>query len=195
MAPAVRARHMKTVLAAVDALEPEGAPAVRERFGAAAVRAVEEASAVDWLAFDLNLALTRRIEEVLGRAGCHRFFRAHSDESFRSPVFRAIADGAIALFGLDPSSWARLVPSGWGLVFREVGRWSVERNEPGEVRLALSDLPPASVADDVWPASVAASLGAIIGLAKAEGGVHLTSVERGRQVARYTVAWTPHRRA
>ncbi|HET9598015.1 MAG TPA: hypothetical protein VFP65_20675 [Anaeromyxobacteraceae bacterium] len=194
MAPAVRARHMKTVLAAVDALAPEQAPAVRERFGAAALRAVEDASAVEWLDLGLNLSLTRAIEEVLGRAGCHRLFRSQLDEALQTPVFRAIVDGAIALFGLDPSSWARFIPSGWGLVFREVGRWSVEHNAPGELQLALADLPPATVVDDVWPASVAASLGALVGLARAEGGVQLAAMDRGRRLARYTLAWTPRAR-
>jgi hypothetical protein len=193
MAPAVRARHMKTLFTTLAARAPEHVAAVRERFGADGVRAVEDASAVDWLDLGLNLALTRCIEEVLGRAACHRFFRAHTDEAFQTPVFRAIADGAIALFGLDPGSWARLVPSGWGLVFREVGRWTMVRNVAGEVRLELRDLPPASVADDVWPATVAASLGALIGLAKVDGAVRLTALEPRARVAHYTVAWAPGR--
>jgi hypothetical protein len=62
------------------------------------------------------------------------------------------------------------------------------------MRLALGDLPAACVADDVWPASVAASLGALLGLAEVDGAVDLTALERSRQLARYTMAWTPRPR-
>jgi hypothetical protein len=69
----------------------------------------------------------------------------------------------------------------------------VERNVPGEVRLELRDLPPACLADDVWPASVAASLGALITVSKVQGAVRLDRVEPRAQLARYTMAWAPAR--
>jgi hypothetical protein len=181
---------MKSLLGSVGRLPPERAAAVLAHFGGEAARAVEESTGLEWLPLGDNVRLTRAVHEALEQEACDRFFRAQLLQSFEGPLFRALADGAIHLFGLDPMSWARLVPSGWGLVFRDCGRWDVAHAAPGEVLLTLADVPPACTVDAVWPRSVAASLSAIVDLAQARGEATLAGFEPGAPAMRVALRWS-----
>ena len=179
---------MKMLLAGLERLPDSTAATVKASLGPEVVRAIEEASGVEWLSAELNLATTRAVHATLGPRAFARFFRALSGESFRGPLFRAIVEGAIAVFGLDPGSWTRLLPSGWGMVFRDLGRWEVQRSGD-HVDLTLSSLPAPFLADRVWPESVAASLGGLVDLAKTEGGVEVVEVDAPRGKARFVMRW------
>jgi hypothetical protein len=181
---------MKGLLVHVGRLPPESAAAVLAHFGRDAARAVEESTGLEWLPLAENVRLTRAVHEALGQEASDRFFRAQLLQSFEGPLFRALVDGAIHLFGLEPASWARLVPSGWGLVFRDCGRWDVARAARGEVILTLADVPPACTVDAVWPRSVAASLGAIVDMAKAPGEATLAEFEAGAPALRVALRWS-----
>ena len=180
---------MKTLLRHADALSTAEAAAVRAAFGAAGALAVEESSGLEWLPVQHNVALTAAIHGTLGDAAFERFFHDHTAAALSTPVFRAVVDGAIALFGLDPSSWARLLPTGWSLVFREVGAWQVERVGRGEVEFMLSGLPQVCLTDPVWPVSVGHSLSALLDLARTKGSMTLTGIRRTTASASYLMRW------
>lgn len=189
--PVARARHLRSILEHVSKLPEPSRRAVLEAIGPGPVAAIEAAASSDWLPFALDLDLTHAIARVLGPAGQHRFFQQHQLASFQSPLFRALVDSATALFGLDPGSWARWIPRGWGIVFRECGHWVVDRVEKGAVDVALVAPPPGCLDDDVWLRSLAGSFSAFLLVARKEGEFALVRVDHAREAALYRMRWTP----
>ncbi len=189
--PAVRARHMKSIVATIERLPPREGDAVRNALGLPTLRTIADASGMDWLPLSVNLEATHAIHAGLGPEGFRALFHDMQLESFRGPLLKYVVDTAIQLFGLDPASWARWIPRGWGLVFRDCGAWRVERAEPGRARLSVEGLPPACSGDPVWLASVAAALSALIDLARTRGTFELLEVDGAAGRATYEMRWEP----
>jgi len=187
--PVVRSRHLRSILEHVARLPEPTRGAVLEAIGPGPIEAVAESASSDWLPFALDLDLTHAIGRLLGPERTHRFFLAHQLESFRSPLFRVLVDSATTLFGLDPGSWARWIPRGWGVVFRDCGEWVVDRAERGVVHAALMAPPPGCLEDDVWLRSVASSFSAFLSIARTEGEFALVRVDRAREAALYRMRW------
>jgi hypothetical protein len=186
---ATRARHLRSLLDHVERLPEPAQRAIRDGLGPQALEQITSSATSDWLPFALDLDLTHAIAGALGVAGTHRFFHEHQLVSFRGPLFKALVDSATTLFGLDPGSWARWIPRGWGIVFRECGRWEIDRSAPGEVDLALVGPPPGSLDDEVWLLSVASSFSAFLTVAKTTGEFALDRVDFPRDAACYRLRW------
>jgi hypothetical protein len=187
--PAIRVRQLRSILAHVGKLPESACSAILADLGPEALAQIEGAASSDWLAFAVDLDLTHAIGRTLDPAGQHRFFREHQLAAFHGPLFRALVDSASAIFGLDPGSWARWIPRGWGIVFRECGQWVVDRAERGAVDLALIAPPPGCLDDEVWLRSLASSFSAFLVLTRREGEFELSRVDRGRDAACYTLRW------
>ncbi len=187
--PLTRSRHLRSILEHVDRLPGPQRAAVRQAVGPAALEQIESSASSDWLPFALDLDLTHAIAQVLGPSGQHRFFQEQQMASFRGPLFRALVDSATAIFGLDPGSWARWIPRGWGIVFRECGQWVIDRSERGAVDLALLAPPPGCLDDEPWLRSVASSFSAFILVARTEGDFALAGVDRERDAVLYALRW------
>ncbi len=187
--PLTRARHLRSLVEKVRELPAGPRAAVLDAIGAAALDEVEGSASSDWLPFELDLALTHAVAGVLGPEGTHQFFQQHQLASFQGPLFKALVDSATTIFGLDPGSWARWIPRGWGIVFRECGQWVVDRSEKGAVDLALVAPPPGSLEDELWLRSVASSFSAFLVVARSEGEFALDRVDRSRDAACYRLRW------
>lgn len=187
--PLARARHLRSLVEAVRALPEASARAVLEAFGAEGLSRIEDSAATDWLPFQLDVDLTRAIARSLGPEAKHAFFQKHQLASFYSPLFRTLVDSATSLFGLDPGSWARWIPRGWGVVFRDCGQWVIDRAEKGAVDLALVAPPPGALDDEVWLRSLASSFSSFLVVARCEGEFALDHVDRARGAACYRLRW------
>jgi hypothetical protein len=187
--PATRARHLRSILEQIERLPEPGRTAVLAAIGPGPIAFIRASASSDWLPFGLDLDLTHALERGLGPEAKHRFFQEHQQASFQGPLFRALVDSATAIFGLDPGSWARWIPRGWGIVFRECGQWVVDRSEPGEVDLALVAPPPGCLDDEAWLRSLASSFSAFLLVAKREGAFRLARVDRAREAACYELRW------
>ncbi len=181
---------MKSILAAAGQLPGGGGAAARALVRPALLAQIEQSSGIDWLPIESNLIVTRALHEVLSPGAFHLFYRDHLLESFQGPLLKTMVDTAMRIFGIDPASWARWVPKGWALIFKDTGAWSVVRVEPGHVTMRLEGLPDACIRDRVWLSSVASSLSAIIELAKAKGGFDLTDVDLVAVRATYAMRWS-----
>ncbi len=188
--PAVRARHMKNLLASIERLAPDERERVRTLVPEDLVRAVADATSVDWLPLETNLVVTRALHGGLGDARFYRFFRDQLVEAFSGPLLRVIVEAALRVFRVDATSFTSWVGRGWGLIFRDCGDWTVERAGPGMARLRIEKLPTACVHDEVWLRSVAHSLDAFWVLAGTEGECACVGRELARGVATYELRWT-----
>ncbi len=191
--PLVRARHLKSVLAAVDR-QPRRQE-LHARIGATLVAAIEEAAGTDWLPIGHDVAMAGALEAVLGPEGLATFNREMMLQSLRGPLLRSLVDLATHFLGLDAGAWASWIPRGWVLMFQGFGRWTIVRRGEGEVMLTLAELPPVCAADPVWPRSVASTLSGVLPAVGATGTVELDSVDPLQGIAVYTMRWRAGRPA
>ncbi len=187
--PAVRARHMKNLLDAIERLAPDEAGRVRALVPAPVVEAVSEATSIDWLPVDTNLVVTHAVHGGLGDARFYRFFRDQLVEAFSGPLLRVVVDAALRVFRVDATAFTSWVGRGWGLVFRDCGAWTVERAGPGMARLRIEALPRACLEDEIWLRSVSHSLDAFWVLARTQGEFAYSGRDLARGVASYELRW------
>lgn len=186
-APAVRARHLKTVLAAID--RERRAHDIRRATGDLVVARVEAASGMDWLPVDFDVALANGLHAVLGAAAHAAFNEAMMAEAFRGPLLGTLVQTAFLVIGDDPARWARWIPKGWSLAFQGCGEWRVEPRTPFELALTLERMAPVCAGDAVWPVSVGTSLGALMHAARVTGSIALERIDREAAAAVYAVRW------
>jgi hypothetical protein len=160
--PAVRASYLRLLLSACDEFGPP-ALEIRERVGDTHLTSIECAGPLVWLPLEAELALQRALDEVLGAARTREFVLARARQFMAGSMLQNLMQAAVGLFGLDPGSLARLVPSGWSLLYRNCGRWSVTRSldpdrlrarEWREVELRLLDVPEVCLDQDAWITAV-----------------------------------------
>jgi hypothetical protein len=75
MAAAVRARHMKTFLEAIDALEPSEARIIRDRASPETLAEIETCLPSAWLPIEMDVELTEHVSIALGTARADRFYQ------------------------------------------------------------------------------------------------------------------------
>jgi len=187
--PLIRARQLLSALERVDALPDPARRAIRGGMSPECLAHIGAAAGSDWLPFRLELELTRAVARALGPVEAHRFFLEHQLAATQGPLFKTLIDSATALFGLDPGSWARWIPRGWGIVFRNCGGWELDRAGPGAVDLALVGAPAEALDDEVWLRSLASSFSALLVVAKADGAFTLDRVDGARNAACYRLRW------
>ncbi len=180
---------MKNLLDAIARLDPDEARRVRALVPDAIVRAVDDATSIDWLPLDANLVVTRALHDGLGDARFYRFFRDQLVDAFSGPLLRVIVEAALRVFRVDATAFATWVGRGWGLVFRDCGAWTVERAGPGIARLRIEALPAACLQDEVWLRSVSHSLDAFWVLARTQGECAYAGRDLARGVASYELRW------
>jgi len=167
--PQVRARYMQTFVAAVDALEPADASAIRATLGASTLEAIESAGITTWLDAAANLDATTAVSEQLGAQAREVFFRRLFTLVYDTSLLSTFVRGLVRMFGTDPTGYAKMVARGYGLIFRGVGHWKlVDRGEQTAV-MSLADLPPAFAQHRYWPEAAVASLASVFDLAQRSG--------------------------
>src|SRR5512147_664766 len=149
--PLVRARHLKSTLAAVD--RTAARDAVRGALPPGLAAAIEAANGFDWLPAVKDVALVHAIHGALGDAEHDAFSRGVILEAFEGPLLGPLITIGVRLFPGGLMAWAHWIPRAWALVFRECGEWKIDGIGPGAVDMQLRWLPPICVQDPVWPRS------------------------------------------
>jgi hypothetical protein len=176
--PGVRASYLRALLSACDEFGPPAAE-IRERLGDVHQTRIECAGPLAWLPIETDLELQRALDAVLGVERTREFLLAQLREILAASLVQNLVTTAVGLFGLDPGSFARLLPPAWGLLYRETGRWSVVRRDGDDrahwraVELRLSELPSACVDERAWLTAVATVHHALLILCGREGEVEL----------------------
>ncbi len=183
----MRARHLKTTLAAVDRCRARDA--IRAALPAGLAATIEAANGFDWLPAANDVALVNVIHGALGDAEHDAFSRGVIRDAFEGPLLGPLIAIALRLFPGGLMAWAHWIPRAWALVFRECGEWKVEAVGPGAVDLELGWLPHICVQDAVWPGSVASSTSALLDLARVRGTLRLTGLDRATRTASYQMRW------
>ena len=130
MVPSVRARHMKTFLEAIDALKPSEAQSIRALANPDTLAEVESCLPSAWLPIEMDVELTEHVSNVLGAARAHQFYQKLTLGDYETSVFKSFIDMTVRMIGLSPSTYVKMVPHGFGLIYRDYGSFrALEREE------------------------------------------------------------------
>ncbi|HEU4384733.1 MAG TPA: hypothetical protein VFR85_14695 [Anaeromyxobacteraceae bacterium] len=187
--PLVRARHLKTTLAAAD--RTAARETIRGALPPGLAAAIGASSGFDWLPAENDVALVHAIHGALGDEEHDAFSRAVILEAFQGPLLGPFIAFALRLFPGGLMAWAHWIPRAWALVFRECGEWKIDGIGPGAADLQLRWLPPVCVQDPVWPSSVASSISTLFVLGRVRGTLRLTHLDPATRSAAYQMRWQP----
>ncbi len=191
--PAVRASYLRALLSACDEFGPPAAE-IHERLGDVHQTRIECAGPLAWLPIETDLALQAALDAVLGAERAREFLLANLRQFMAASIVQNLVTTAVGLFGLDPGSFARLLPPAWGLLYRATGRWKVIRRGPREVELHLVELPRGCAETEAWLTAVATVHHALLILCGRVGEVELCErrVDDPSEVV-FRLAWTQAR--
>lgn len=187
-APAVQASYMKNLFAALEAI---GRLADVEAADPALLREVASAPRLSWLPVALNV---RTVEAVVSSVGEERGFALLAECVFRqfgTPLWKNFIGGAMRLLGAEPGALGSWLPEAFSLVFRDCGRFSIERSGEHELTLRVDDLPPALAAQRRWLRSLATGTTPLFTLCGVSGSARLDEVSLTERRARFVLTWKP----
>ncbi|HEY6556176.1 MAG TPA: hypothetical protein VI072_02845 [Polyangiaceae bacterium] len=188
--PAVRARHMKTFVDTIDALEPPVRERIRARLPPGHVSAIDEAVPAVWLPMDINLAVTDATSLELGPRDAQAFFRALVSAEYETDTFRAFLASVARLLGLTPSTYVKMAPRGWELVFKNCGALRPLERERHRAWLEYTDIPSVCLQNDLWMESVRSSFYSAFDLTHVRGEIRWQELDFDKRRAIFLFVWS-----
>jgi hypothetical protein len=185
--PAVRASHLKEDLAALSSLGSDLEARVRARFATASLRAIEDATRVDWLPIELNVELAEAVFGEAGEARTRAWARASFNLSLNA-FFKPLLETALRLFDPTPHRLFGFVPRAWPAVYRNAGSAAVVEHAPEESRIVIEDLPFALM-NDAFLRAVAGTFECGLELAQVVGRVEVLPWEPEGRTTTWAATW------
>lgn len=140
--PRARAANAKDFLAYLEDLRPGTAAHLRAALPTEVMEAVERSARTDWTSIALDGIYVSEIVRWLGPARARDAWRKFTSERFiRSPAIRALADGAVRLFGLSVPAFVKYIPAAFEQGFRDCGRVEIAWSE-SQATVVLEDIAP-----------------------------------------------------
>jgi hypothetical protein len=186
--PLVRASHLKEDLEAFRVLGPAGEANARARLRPETIRAVEEATRVDFLPVALKAEMAEAVFAEGGEVGARSWAREAlllSLKGFYRPLLRVVA------VVTDPTPTAilrRIFPRGWLATYRDCGEFTVEEPAPFQTRLVLRGV-PAALRIHSYLAALCGSLEAAWEVSRYTGQVRLERWGPAKDEASWLMEW------
>lgn len=188
----MRATYLRSLLARCDELGPAGVE-VRDRLGDARQTSIECAGPLVWLPIEADVAVQRALDEILGAEQARSFMISSLRELWSGSAIQPVVFAATGLFGLNPGSFAKLVPLAWSLLYRDCGRWVVSDSQRvgsrREVEMQLLALPEPCAVEPAWLAAVVTVLHGLLVLCDVEGEVELGERDPKSDLASFKLSW------
>jgi hypothetical protein len=146
--PEVRGRHMQVFHEAVE--KERRAARILARVMPETLQQIQETASSAWLPVAVNLELTKAVWEELGENGSRTFFPSMTLSEYDSPIFRPFIASAKRLLGLNPGSYAKMLPTAYALIFRNCGRLELLERRGGLARVLQEEIPIVLCRDEIW---------------------------------------------
>jgi hypothetical protein len=179
---------MKNVFAALD--EQSHLP-VLAREAPELAREVGAARRMSWLPIACNVRLVEAAAACFGEERGLEILSGCVFAQFETPLWRGFVGSAVRLLGREPASLGRWIPQAFSLVFRDCGRWSVEKGTGQELRVSVRELPEPLVAHRLWLRSLAIGMLPLFTLCGNDGESALVQVDARARCASYRLRWKP----
>jgi hypothetical protein len=186
--PATRARSAQEVLSSLDEHTPGLSERVRARIPAESLAVIDRTAATGWIPVEHDRWIPQATIEELGEVDAVAYLRSFLGGHMRTPLLRAILDGAIRMFGMSPGSIVRMLPRAWSLIFRDQCRVEIEARDAHSARVVLHDVAPEVIEWSAYPISFRAFMLGIIDLVDAEGEVTM-EIDVARRRLVYSMRW------
>ena len=173
MEPLVRAQFCQEWLELVDAQPEPWRGRFRARLPPELVEQIVAASRVAWLPLQVHVTLSDVLEEALGAARAHDYYRRAFAASLRGPFFGPLVQTGARVLGLNPWTFVRWAGRAYEAGFRNAGRIDGEVVGPGRAHLVYSGLPAICTASDAWMTSPQASAYGVFDFLGVDGVVRL----------------------
>lgn len=185
----VRTRYLKDFLTAIDRAPSSVGDRIRENISAGTLEAIDSGALLGWVPFRYNVELTHAIQGVMDDRQAQQFFRNLLNTVYGTTLFYQFIQGVIRIFddSESPSGMARMIPRGLGLLFVDVGDWSVECPDGNHAVVRVSNLP--LEADRRWLESVRHSFYSVFDQTDASGQVVLDDASDAADCAVYRMHW------
>ena len=185
---AVRARHMKSFVEAVQGLEDERAEAILGATRPGMLETIEEATPSAWLPLELNVELTELTSQRLAKEAFD-FYRHMMLAEYETSLFKSFIAMSIRMLGLAPSTYVKMTPRGWPLVFRRCGVFRALEQSKGRALLRVTELPEICTRNEVWLESVRAGFASAFDLTKTPGRVEWHELSLPLRRAVFVFQW------
>jgi hypothetical protein len=182
---------MKAFLEAIDALKPSEAAEVRARSARATLAEVEGCLPSAWLPIEMDVELTEHVSNVLGAARAHQFYQRLTLGDYETSVFKSFIDMTVRMIGLSPNTYVKMVPHGFGLMYRDFGSFRALEREETRARLLFSAIPSACVQNELWLESVRSSFHTAFALTRTRGQVEWDDLDLAGRRAVFAFRWRP----
>jgi hypothetical protein len=190
MVPSVRARHMKTFLEAIDAMNPADARSVRKLANPYTLEQVETCLPSAWLPIEMDVELTEHVSNVLGTPRADQFYKKLTLGDYETSAFKSFIDMTVRMIGLSPNTYVKMVPHGFGLIYRDYGTFRALEREENRARLLFSAIPAACTRNALWLESVRSSFHTAFDLTQTRGQVDWDDLDLEGRRAVFSFRWT-----
>jgi hypothetical protein len=190
MIPSVRARHMKGFVEAIDALGPAEASAIRALAKRETLAEVEACLPSAWLPIEMDVELTEHVSNMLGAARAHEFYQKLTLGNYETSVFKSFIDMTVRMIGLSPGAYVKMVPRGFGLIYRDYGSFRALEREENRARLLFSAIPSVCVRTPLWLEAVRSSFHSAFDLTNTRGMVEWDDLNLADRRAVFSFRWT-----
>lgn len=153
-------------------------------------RQIATAPVLGWLPGQVNIDTIDAITVRLGQPEGERFFQRLWPRVWgESPFMSSFVQGILRLHR-DPGAYVKQVGRGYPQVFRNFGRWTVERDGQQRALGRLEDVPAGCFAHDAaWLHYVAVSLVTLYDQAGHVGDARVIEADAGRGAAVFEFTW------
>jgi len=187
--PLVRGSHLKEDLKSLESLGADAATRIRGRLSPGSLRAIEEATRIEYLPIALNIEMAEAVSAEAGPQGSRLWARTSLLSSLGG-LFRPLFEAATALFNPAPSLFYKYIPQGWQMSYRGCGEIAVEELRMGETILTGRGLARAMLCD-AYLVAVCGTFEAAFSVCRYEGRVDCVSVDRDAQTVEWRAEWRP----
>ncbi len=184
----MRAMQVRENLEGLAALGEDVEASVRGQLGEAWVELIETATRSRWLPLEIDITLSRLVDQEVGRAAFLEWSQAAIMSSAESPLLSGFLRAGLRLFGGNPGSLIRLSQRGYQQIFRDAGSLVVEPLREDAVRVVGHDLPRQMIDEPLYLEGIGASIAVLPHFVRNVGNATL---EVDGDAVSWVVSWTP----
>ncbi len=190
--PLMRASHIHTNLLELESCGVELAARMRGRVAESTLLAVTDSSTVAWLPVEHDIEISRAVLDVVGVAGLRTWSMDAMARSAEGPLIRPLVEGAGKLFGVTPHALFRILPRGYGLVYRDCGENVYEQTGEASGVVTQTGI-PSLFFEHSYLEGMAGAFQAFPRIFQCDAVVTLKAFP-AKQMAVFEVAWEPRAR-
>ncbi len=148
--PGVRAAAIHDVLEYLDTYSPGLQDEVRATIPGDVQDLIDSTSRMGWVDVEDDIFVVSGIWEVLGDADASEMMSRFVVRHLELPYLKTIVTNTARMFGLSPSSLMRMLPIGWGLVYRNVCTSKLASLSVGKAELAFEAMAPSAIRSEAY---------------------------------------------